>query len=189
MVVDGRTANAVARARGTIAGFLTARPGLTHHMPSDAESRGGAWPSPRTWEMALRLVVFHHATGCGKDALAASVIGAVGNGAGLEFMSYLEELDLPDPERILAHPESFALPERGDRQLAFLTATVAAIQANTTAQRWAAGWTVLAKAVQAGVPDVAARAAMDLAALRDPEWPVPPDIDAFMDVLELSGRI
>lgn len=45
-------------------------------------------------------------------------------------MTYLEELDLPDPERVLAHPESFALPDRGDRQLAFLTA----------GPRWSVRW-------------------------------------------------
>jgi hypothetical protein len=188
-VAEGRVGTAVARARGTIAGFLTARPGLTHHMPTDAQARGGAWPSPRTWEMALRLLVFHHATGCGKDALATAVIGAVGNGAGLEFVTYLEELDLPDPERVLADPEAFTLPERGDRQLAFLTATVAAVQGRPTRQRWEAGWVVLAKAVKAGVPDVAARAAMDLAVLRQPDWPAPAEVDAFLDVLRLSGRL
>src|SRR5690349_1936062 len=50
-VVDpARTSSALARARGAVAGFLTARPGLAHHLPDDAEARGGAWPSPRAWE-------------------------------------------------------------------------------------------------------------------------------------------
>src|SRR4029079_16430626 len=43
-VQPGRTGTAIARARGAVAGFLTARPGLAHHLPADAESRGGAWP-------------------------------------------------------------------------------------------------------------------------------------------------
>ncbi len=188
-VHPSRMPGAVARARGTIAGFLTARPGLVHHLPGDADSRGGAWPSPRSWEMALRLLAFHLATDTGRDALATALIGAVGDGAGLEISTYLEELDLPDPERVLADPAAFALPERGDRQLAFLTAVVAAVQARTTQQRWDAGWVVLAKAVDAGVPDVAARAALDLAALRDTNWPVPPAIDAFVEVLSLSGML
>ncbi|EFL18987.1 LOW QUALITY PROTEIN: ATPase, partial [Streptomyces sp. C] len=55
-VDPARSAGAVARARGAVSGFLTARPGLVHHMPDDAEARGRAWPSPRTWEMALRLL-------------------------------------------------------------------------------------------------------------------------------------
>ncbi|GAB2964320.1 MoxR family ATPase [Micromonospora polyrhachis] len=184
-----RLDSAVARARGTIAGFLTARPGLTHHLPADAESRGGAWASPRSWEMVLRLLAFHHAARTGQEAFRAAVVGAVGDGAGLEFLNYLDELDLPDPERVLADPDAFRLPERGDRQLAFLTATVSAVQARTTRPRWEAGWTVLAKAVAAGVPDVAARAAVDLAAMRQIDWPVPATIDAFVDVLRLSGRL
>ncbi|GAA1659009.1 AAA family ATPase [Catellatospora bangladeshensis] len=188
-VHPSRMPGAVARARGTIAGFLTARPGLVHHLPGDADSRGGAWPSPRSWEMALRLLAFHLATDTGRDALATALIGAVGDGAGLEISTYLEELDLPDPERVLADPDAFALPERGDRQLAFLTAVVSAVQGRTTQQRWDAGWVVLAKAVDAGVPDVAARAALDLAALRDTNWPVPPAIDAFVEVLSLSGML
>jgi hypothetical protein len=189
LVDAARTPTAIAKARGAVAGFLSARPGLTHHMPADAEGRGGAWPSPRTWEMVLRLLVIHHAAGTGDDALALAVIGAIGDGPGLEFVTYLDQLDLPDPERVLARPDAFTLPNRGDRQLACLTAIVSAIQSRTTQERWDAGWVVLAQAVKAGVPDIAARAAMDLATLRQPAWPVPPTIDAFLDVLQLSGRL
>ncbi|MGQ4489050.1 sigma 54-interacting transcriptional regulator [Streptomyces sp. 372A] len=189
-VVDpARTAGAVARARGAVSGFLTARPGLVHHLPADAEGRGGAWPSPRTWDMALRLLATGYATGTGRDAVAAALAGAVGDGAGIELLSYLENLDLPDPDRVLADPDAFALPERGDRQLAFLIAVVAAVQAEPTRPRWEAGWAVLAKAVAAGVPDVAARAAVDLASMRQPDWPVPEGIDAFLELLQLSGAL
>ncbi|GAB1817992.1 AAA family ATPase [Herbidospora sp. RD11066] len=184
-----RVSGAVARARGAVSGFLTARPGLTHHLPADAESRGGAWPSPRTWEMALKLLAVAYASGTGREPLAAAIVGAVGDGAGVELISYLEELDLPDPDRVLANPDAFKLPDRGDRQLAFLTAVVAAVQGDLTQRRWEAGWVVLAKAVDAGVPDVAARAAMDLASMRDLTWPVPPGIDAFVDLLQLSGAL
>ncbi|MET7643520.1 AAA family ATPase [Streptomyces sp. NPDC005426] len=189
-VVDAtRTAGAVARARGAVSGFLTARPGLVHHLPSDAESRGRAWPSPRTWDMALRLLATGYATGAGREAVAAALTGAVGDGAGIELLSYLENLDLPDPDRVLADPDAFALPERGDRQLAFLIAVVAAVQGDLTRGRWEAGWAVLAKAVEAGVPDVAARAAVDLASMRDADWPVPAGIDAFVELLQLSGAL
>ncbi|MFJ8691619.1 AAA family ATPase [Streptomyces roseolilacinus] len=189
-VVDpAKAPGAVARARGAVSGFLTARPGLVHHLPEDAESRGRAWPSPRTWEMALRLLATAYATGTGREALAAALTGAVGEGAGIELLSYLEHLDLPDPDRVLADPDAFALPERGDRQLAFLIAVVSAIQSDLTRERWEAGWAVLAKAVEAGVPDVAARAATDLAAMRDTDWPVPPGIDGFVDLLRQSGAL
>jgi hypothetical protein len=184
-----RSGSALARARGTLSGFLTARPGLTHHLPSDAEARGGAWPSPRTWEMALRLLTFALASDASREALSTALIGAIGDGAGLELVNYLDELDLPDPNRVLANPDAFALPERGDRQLAFLTAVVSAVQSDPSRPRWEAAWTVLAKAVEAGVPDVAARAAADLAAMRERSWPVPATIDAFVDILRLSGAL
>ncbi|MEV1244575.1 AAA family ATPase [Nonomuraea sp. NPDC049750] len=189
LIDPARVSSAVARARGVVSGFLTARPGLAHHLPGDAESRGRAWPSPRTWEMVLGLLAVGYAAGSDQKAVAAAVIGAVGDGAGLELLAYLEQLDLPDPDRVLASPDAFALPERGDRQLAFLTAVVSAVQSDLTRRRWEAGWAVLAKAVDAGVPDVAARAAGDLAAMRDTDWPVPSGIDAFLDLLQLSGAL
>ena len=184
-----RTTAALARSRGIIAGFLAARPGLAHHLPTDAQARGGAWPSPRTWEMALRLLTFADACTVDREALGAALTGAIGDGAGIELLAFAEELDLPDPDRVLARPEAFALPDRGDRQLAFLTAVVSAVQSRVTQERWEAGWVVLAKAVEAGVPDVAARAAADLAALRDVNWPAPPQADAFVEVLSLSGAL
>ncbi|MFG2591143.1 AAA family ATPase [Streptomyces sp. NPDC048438] len=189
-VVDpARVPGATARARGAVSGFLTARPGLVHHIPADAENRGRAWPSPRTWDMALRLLATGYAAGAGREAVAAVLTGAVGDGAGIELLSYLEHLDLPDPDRVLADPDAFTLPARGDRQLAFLIAVVAAVQGDLTRERWEAGWAVLAKAVDAGVPDVAARAAVDLAGMRSLDWPVPPGIDGFLDLLRQSGAL
>ncbi|GIJ67121.1 AAA family ATPase [Virgisporangium ochraceum] len=188
-IKPSRAPAALARARGIVAGFLTARPGLTHHLPTDAQARGGAWPSPRTWEMALRLLAFADACEADREALALALAGAIGDGPGIELLTFAEELDLPDPERVLARPDAFNLPERGDRQLAFLTAVTAAVQARVTRERWEAGWVVLAKAVEAGVPDVAARAAADLAVLRDADWPVPAHVDAFVDVLSLAGAL
>ncbi|MFD7099923.1 sigma 54-interacting transcriptional regulator [Streptomyces xanthophaeus] len=188
-VDPARVPGSVARARGAVSGFLTARPGLVHQMPAGAADRGRAWPSPRTWEMALRMLATGYAAAVGREALAAALTGAVGEAPGIELLSYLEHLDLPDPDRVLADPEAFALPERGDRQLAFLIAVVAAVQGELTRERWEAAWTVLAKAVEAGVPDVAARAAADLAAMRDLDWPVPAGIDAFVELLQLSGAL
>jgi hypothetical protein len=50
-------------------------------------------------------------------------------------------------------------------------------------------WAVLAKTAAAGVPDVAARPAFDLAAMRDADWPVPGDVDALLEMLRLSGAL
>ncbi len=58
--------------------------------------------------------------------------GAVGDGAGVEFLAWLAEMDLPDPEAVLADPASFRLPERGDRAYAALAAVAAAVAADPT---------------------------------------------------------
>src|ERR1700761_4347462 len=42
--------------RSWVAGFLRVRPALACAPPSDAASAGRGWPSPRTWEMAARLL-------------------------------------------------------------------------------------------------------------------------------------
>jgi hypothetical protein len=182
-----RIGRAVDRARTAVCGFLTARPDLTHRLPSVPDKRSGPWPSPRTWDMAVRLLAMALAAGASRPATLAVLAGTVGDGPTLELLTYLETTDLPDPEEVLAEPDRFALPARGDRQLAFLSAVVAAVRRRPTRERWYAGWTVLAKALDGGAPDMAARAAFDLAALREPEWPVPDCVDAFAAMLHAAG--
>ncbi|MBZ9641354.1 AAA family ATPase, partial [Streptomyces sp. PSKA30] len=68
-------------------------------------------------------------------------------------------------------------------------AGVAAVRGEPSRTRWEGGWGGCARAVDAGVPDVAARAARDLAAMREPDWPIPPGIDAFLELLQLAGAL
>jgi MoxR-like ATPase len=173
----GRLDRSVARARSSICAFLTARPDYTHRMPTSAASRAGAWPSPRTWEMALRLLAFGYAGDADLDAIALAVRGAVGDGAGLELLGFLERRDLPDPEAVLADPDGFELPERGDLVHAVLSAAVDAISRDTTRGRWEAGWAVVARLAGTVPADLLATPAMELAALRDPTWPPPAQLD------------
>jgi hypothetical protein len=175
-------------ARGLVAAFLHVRPGLACAPPSDATSAGRGWPSPRTWEMAARLSAAAAAAGASDTARSELVRGAVGDGAGVEFLVWLTEMDLPDPEAVLADPASFVLPERGDRAYAALAAVAAAVAALPTPERWAAGWQVLG-AVAATVPDVAAVAARVLARCRPEDVAMPPEIKLFLPVLRDAGLI
>ena len=141
--------------RGLVAAFLHVRPALACAPPSDAASAGRGWPSPRTWEMAARLMAAAGASGTSGDARSALIRGAVGEDAGVEFLAWLVEMDLPDPEQVLADPASFRLPERGDRAYAALAAIASAVASDPTPERWAAGWQVLgltADARPAGAP-------------------------------------
>jgi len=177
--------------RGLVAAFLHVRPALACAPPSDAASAGRGWPSPRTWEMAARLMAAADAAGFGDrgdEARSALVRGAVGDGAGVEFLAWLIEMDLPDPEEVLADPASFRLPERGDRAYAALAAVAAAVAADPTPERWTAGWQVLGLAAEAA-PDVAAVAARVLARCRPEGAALPAQIKLFAPVLRDAGLL
>src|SRR5687768_3375106 len=95
---SARLPDAVAFARRAVCGLLAVRPGLVHQLPKNEAGRGGPWPSPRSWEMALRLIAFATAAGVSREVLSTLVRGAVGDGPGLELLAGLDRLDLPDPE-------------------------------------------------------------------------------------------
>jgi MoxR-like ATPase len=44
------------RARSLMAAFLRSRPSLLLQVPDDVSRRGEAWPSPRSWDYATRLI-------------------------------------------------------------------------------------------------------------------------------------
>ena len=171
-----------------VAAFLHARPALACAPPADADAAGRGWPSPRTWEMAARLWAASGAAGSAEEARSALVRGAVGEGAGVEFLAWLAEMDLPDPEVVLADPAAFRLPARGDRAYAAVAAVAAVVAADPTPQRWAAGWRVLGKAAESA-PDVAAAAARTLARCRPDGATLPAEVHLFAPVLRDAGLL
>jgi len=185
-------------ARTMVAAFANARPDAIVKMPDEAALRSKPFPTFRSWTMAERLIAACKAIGYGvgdtrgalpHDVLVQCVGGCVGPGAGLEFVQYISELDLPDPEVVLANPESLKLPERGDRAFAVLTAVVAVVLANNTPKRWNAGWAVLAKATTQQRPDVAASSARLLAQNRPGDTKLPKEVSAFVPILKAAGII
>jgi AAA domain (dynein-related subfamily) len=178
----------VGLSRGLVAAFLHVRPALACAPPADAASAGRGWPSPRTWDMAARLCAASDAAGAGGETRSALVRGAVGEGAGVEFLAWLAEMDLPDPEAVLADPDSFVLPRRGDRAYAAVAAVAAVVSADPTPERWAAGWRVLGRAAS-GAPDVAAVAARTLARCRPDGTPLPAEVRLFAPVLRDAGLL
>ncbi|MET9813457.1 AAA family ATPase [Streptomyces sp. NPDC006129] len=179
---------AVDFARRAVCGLLTARPGLVHRLPSGEARRGGAWPSPRSWEMTLHLIAFATAAGSSRDVLSLLVRGTVGDGPGLELLASLDRMDLPDPETLLADPDGAELPQRGDLRQAALDAVVAAVRSRPERSRWDAAWALLVRAVETGPPDVVVVPATTLAALRREDWDVPASIERLAGVVSLSRR-
>ncbi|CAL9358386.1 hypothetical protein SUDANB106_00614 [Streptomyces sp. enrichment culture] len=183
-----RLPEAVAFARRAVCGFLEARPTLIHRLPGTETRRGGAWPSPRSWEAALTLLAFGTAASVPREVLALLVRGAVGDGPGLELLAHLDRMELPDPESLLADPASAELPERGDLRQAALDAVVAAVGARPERERWEAGWAVLVRAMETGAPDLLVAPARTLASLRRDDWEVPEAVERLAGVVGLARR-
>ncbi len=164
---------AVDLARRAVCGLLAARPKLVHQLPGSETRRGGAWPSPRSWESALTLIAFATAAGSSREVLSLLVRGTVGDGPGLELLAALDRMDLPDPETLLADPASAVLPERGDLRQAVLDDVVEAVRGRPEKARWDAAWELLARAAETGAPDLVVVPATTLATLRREDWDVP----------------
>ncbi|MFI6038523.1 AAA family ATPase [Streptomyces sp. NPDC051315] len=183
-----RLPESVALARRAVCGLLAARPGLVHRLPSGETRRGGAWPSPRSWEMTLHLIAFATAAGSSREVLSLLVRGAVGDGPGLELLASLDRMDLPDPEVLLADPARAVLPERGDLRQAVLDAVVAAVRRQPEKSRWDAAWTLLVRALETGAPDLVVVPATTLASLRREDWDVPASVERLAGAVNLSRR-
>jgi hypothetical protein len=187
---DGRTpqpAQAVA-ARALVGAFLEVRPALVLDVPAVAEQAGRGWPSPRSWESVAILLASCEAIGASEDAKTLLVLGAVGDGAGIEFLSWLANMDLPDPEAVLADPDGFDLPERSDRAFAVLSAVAAVAVSRGDADSWSAAWRVVER-VADRAPDVAALAARTLAAARPAGAQLPSGLLKMAPVLRAAGLI
>ncbi|MGW7541753.1 AAA family ATPase [Streptomyces sp. NPDC054770] len=179
---------AVDFARRAVCGLLATRPTLVHRLPSGEMRRGGAWPSPRSWDMTLRLVAFAHAAGSSRDVLSLLVRGTVGDGPGLELLASVDRMELPDPETLLADPAAADLPERGDLRQAVLDGVVAAVRERPDRARWDAAWALLVRALDTGAPDLVVVPATTLATLRRDDWDVPAAIERLAGAVSVSRR-
>lgn len=184
----GKLPEAVEFARRAVCGLLAARPALVHRLPSNETRRGGPWPSPRSWEMTLRLIAFATAAGSSREVLALLARGTVGDGPGLELLAGIDRMDLPDPELLLADPATAELPERGDLRQAALEGVVAAVRNRPDRARWDAAWALLVRALETGAPDLVVVPATTLASLRQEDWDVPESIERLAGAVSLSQR-
>ncbi|ATW23646.1 AAA family ATPase [Candidatus Formimonas warabiya] len=180
--------NSLAKKQALVASFIRHRPHLLLQVPKDEAQAGKAWPSPRSWDMAARLLAAAESVQAEEDVVASLVTGCIGEGTCLEFLAWCRDLDLPDPEEVLANPSRLRLPDRGDQAFAILTAITAAAIGRLTKERWSAAWCVLAQAAEQGKKDIAAVAARKLAAARKPELPLPlKELQEFIPLLQKGG--
>lgn len=175
-----------------VASYVGANPQkLEPGVPKDESRAGGAWASPRTWEMTAKVCAAVRSFGGDSDVESLLVAGCVGEGLGLEFLHWRQNLDLPDPEVLLADPKKFKLPTRGDLQFTVLASVAAAALSNLTKARWHAAWEIFHLAANQGAKDVAAASVRTLAAARknnkELPFPSPAILKPFMEILQAAG--
>ena len=176
--------------RAKVASFIKARPQLLLVVPSDAGKASRGWPSPRSWDALARSLAAARAIGAPEDVRLPLAGGAVGDAAAHEYLIWEKELDLPDPETLLANPSRFELPKRGDKAFAILSSVAAAAVSNLTEKRWSAAWEIIERCCKAGAKDMAARAAIVLANERSrvPDYPVPAKALAELEPILAAAR-
>jgi AAA domain (dynein-related subfamily) len=121
--------------------------------PADPVLAGRAWPSPRTWDHAIRVYAVARALSYDPEDCLALVGGCIGTGLGVEFLAFVADSEI-DPEALLANPKAWTPPAaRVDKTIGALTMVVAAVAKTTTDDRWKAAWALVGVACDAGQAD------------------------------------
>lgn len=92
---------------------VTVKKSKLHNRPDiDDPQAGGAWPSHRTWSMAIRGITTARCLGMGAHIELDLVESLVGHALAVEWASYTAKGDLPTPQEAL--DPSWVLPTRMD---------------------------------------------------------------------------
>lgn len=165
------------------------------NIPKAESEAGRAWPSPRTWEMAAKLSAYCKAANIDPDTEQLLMNGAIGPGAAIEYLSFVRDMDLPDPEYLLANPDKFKIPTRQDQTFAILGQVVACVINKVDAKRNVAAWDILSQVATAKQVDLAAAHARTLAAFlysrkdKDKLGDFSKHLRPFIPMLQAAGLI
>lgn len=172
--------------KARVTGFIRHQPEHLHAFPITPEATGQPWPSRRVWSMlAAALACVRDDDAAARQAL---VFGLVGEGVGVEFLTWCQQADLPDPLAVLDDPSIVNWADRPDRVWAVLSGVVGWAASAGTVDAWRKAWGPLLAAAEAGAPDVAAAAARPLAMCRPASARVPAAVrDRFAPVLVAAG--
>ncbi len=168
-----------------VTGFIRVRPDLLHAFPDTAAATGGPWPSRRVWSMLTRVLAQLR-----EDDDAArqeATFGLVGEGAGVEFLTWWRQADLPDPAAVVADPSIVEWGDRPDRVWAVLSGVIGWASGRGTVAAWREAWEPVLAAAEHGAPDVAAAAARTLGQARPAKATVPAAARRFAPILAAAG--
>ena len=119
------------RARALGSTFIENRPELLHKIPEAGEP--GAYPTPRSWERALRLLAMAFMNGRSASSLVA---GTIGEAVAADFLRSIDEIGLPRIGLWLDGAESWSPSvKRGDQALAVYRSALALVLPRTSENR------------------------------------------------------
>lgn len=159
---DNAWEQALPKATALVTGFLAAKTSLLLKVPKSDEEAGKAWPSPRSWEMATKLLAVCDWHGLKEEVSLILVGGAVSPQTSIELMQWIKSADLPNPEDILKDPDGVPIPHRDDVAFSALASLVDALARDLTNERWRAGWRYVDRIIEARGPDVCGAAIVGL---------------------------
>lgn len=176
-------ARALISERAALSGFLASRPDLTTVLPKTSSEQGRAFPTPRSWEMAA--VLSGWITACNLDASVRrlAILGCVGSGSAAEYLTYRENIDLPNPEQLIKNPRDFVLPNRMDKVYVIGVSLMAVLRQNMTKERWDAVGVIIERIATSGNPDLAVTFARDW--LKDRPSGASPDTSLLQSLVPL----
>ena len=200
--------NGLPQKRALIASWINANKSNLHTM-SDSNCNG-AFASPRTLDMAALLLTATASMGIPDTAPLpmALVAGCIGEGPTLEFLNFVKEVDLGDPEEFLKAPSKFKLPNRSDRTFAMLSSIIALALSKSEGSKlqekmngeefmkwkWMQAWKVIGECCKQGGTDLAAVVAFLLA--RPEGMPkdlqmseMPTEVDMFRQLFKDVGSL
>lgn len=176
--------------RVLVSGFLRARSSQLSAIPKTAIDRGKAFPTPRTWDYAARLVALARAVGASDTVVRLLVTGCVGGAAAHEFLAWSDAQDLPDSLHILADPTGdWFTGARADHVYVALQGVVAKATLDGTPDVWTAAVTACCTAADQSGIDPAVPAIRALLRTRPAAAALPPQIKIFASVLALAGLL
>jgi len=149
-----------------VSAYLHIRPEKHLELPTDSVNSGRAWASPRSWEMLITLLSHASARQASSGTIGRLVVGSLGSGSGIEFLTWADSMDLPDPEVLLDSADTCTFPTRHDQLYATLLGIVSAIRRQPTKRRWDSAWVILGRVAQTAALDLAALSAIELVHLQ-----------------------
>lgn len=170
--IDQSKKGRIKHAKTLVGSFVGAHPVYASQTLQEQEGEFDpsdlGFPTARSWEMVAKLYGTaksarfflpdgkSHAVSRG--SIENLITGTVGKNAGEEFISFIDALDLPDPQEVLSQPETFPFPKRQDILYVLLNSVEnAALNQGEeiTANTWERWGDVLVRVLSEGYADVA----------------------------------